>query len=188
NDRRSAVVNLRQWKIALVPSGPVGYDTNSLYELDENLCPTRRLMQLSTTPAFSANECFVAGDGKTICYVQQTDVYRRMMVWSADGTRKLRDLPVSLGRDGDDAERSLSKWEYHPPSGRLVAIAGGYLYCGRQMTWVPAGAGQVLQFQPTEAPPAEIRRRFGILNLTPPLIVGSKVFVGSCAGGIYVFD
>ena len=52
----------------------------------------------------------------------------------------------------------------------------------------------MIYFRPNEQPPdtikdpALIRSRYGFLNLTLPLIVGSKIIVGFGGGAIYVFD
>jgi hypothetical protein len=166
------------WKIALLPSGPLGYDNRSVYQLDEHLCPTKAIIQLSNMGARALeNECFLAGDGRTICFVQQTEAQKRMMVWSLDGKRKIRQYSVYLARDSADDFRPLRSWDYRAPAGRLRAVAGGYLFCGREMTWMPAGEGDLFQF-----------RGNGGLNVTPAAIVGTKIIVGVGGGGIYVFD
>jgi len=193
---RSTVLGLSHWKIALLPSGPMGYDNSSIYELDEHLCPIRRIINLSIQPAGKAtpDDSFLAGDGKTLCFVQLGGARKRMMTWSLDGRHKLREYPVYLQRNGQDDIRPMQDWDYRPPSGRLRAVAGGYLFCGREMIWMPAGEGQLIHFRPNEQTPGviknptEIRSRYGFLNLTPPVIVGSKIIVGFGGGGIYVFD
>jgi len=192
----SPVAGLSHWKIALLPSGPMGYDNTSVYELDEHLCPIRRIINLQFQPSGRAtpNDSFLAGDGKTLCFVQLNDARKRMMIWSLDGKRKIREYPVYLITRGQDDVRPINDWDYRPPTGRLRAVGGGYLFCGRELIWMPAGEGHVIYFRPNEQPPgiikdpASIRSRYGFLNMTPPAIVGTKIIVGFGGGGIYVFD
>ena len=178
----SKVFGMMRWKIALLPSGPLGYDNDAVFELDEHLLPTRRMINLngnSLDMGSAVVESWLAGDGKTLCYVSVTQKNARMMIWSLDGQRKIRECVVTLHPRNSFEAKSMK------PSGkRLWPLGDGYLFCGGELTWMPAGQGEIVQFNPQQWRPPEVTPP----NLTAPVIAGDKVFVGFEGGGIYIFD
>ena len=179
---RSNLEHPSYWKIALLPTGPAGYDNRSVFELDEHLCPVRRIIHLHDGLAGDSPEAYVssslASDGKTLCFVSTYRSIASMQIWSLDGKEKIRECAVTAERD------ITNQGQYFRAAGRrLFAVNGGYVYCGGELSWMPASEGDVLRFLPQGQ-----RGAFAQKNLTPPLIVGNNLFVASEAGGIFSFD
>jgi Tol biopolymer transport system component len=190
----SPVVGVVMWKIALLPSGPMGYDNTSVYELNEHLRPTKRIINLDEVGRWTSIRVnsSLAGDGKTLCFVSAYNNKARMMVWSLDGKQKLREMPVTYNETATTEGR------------RLTAIGDGYLFCGGELTFLPAGDGPFGQYvakSGTDSSSPTAMNRRGVVapsptaaankkvqNFTPPVVMGNKLFVGHAGGNVYVFD
>jgi hypothetical protein len=193
-EHESTVAGIGLWKIALLPQGPLGYDNTSVYALDENLCPTKRLINLDPDVgrySQSRINSFLASNEKTLCFVSAYNNKARMMIWSPHGSKKFREVSVTYNEtvttDGN----------------RLALLGDGYLFCGGEITYLAIAGGAPLRFttQPVIAATAQqsiqARRRAmtvaptstsKVQNFTPPVIAAQKIFVGHASGGIYVFD
>jgi outer membrane protein assembly factor BamB len=188
------VSGIVMWKIAILPSGPMGYDNTSVYELNEHLRPTNRIINLDEVGRWTSVRVnsSLAGDGKTICFVSAYNNKARIMVWSLDGKQKLREMPVTYNETATTEGR------------RLVAVGDGYLFCGGELTFLPSGEGAFGQYLVKGAGDLSAAaqmvgtRRGGfapapaankkVQNFTPPVVIGNKLFVGNAAGNVYVFD
>ncbi|HEV8604455.1 MAG TPA: hypothetical protein VGQ99_03765, partial [Tepidisphaeraceae bacterium] len=191
SEHTTKVVGMGLWKIALLPQGPMGYDNTSVYALDDNLRPTKRLINLDPDVGrwTSARvNSFLASDGKSLCFLSAYNNKARMMIWSPHGSKKLREVPVTYNET------------ITTEGNRLILLGDGYLFCGGELTWLPSGDAAPLRFAigapiPSAAAPA--RRSAAIItptaprkvqNFTPPIVSGDKILVGHAAGNVYVFD
>jgi hypothetical protein len=191
----STVAGIGLWKVALLPQGPLGYDNTSVYALDENLCPTKRLINLDPDVgrySQSRINSFLASNEKTLCFVSAYNNKARMMIWSPHGSKKFREVTVTYNET------------VTTEGNRLALLGDGYLFCGGEITYLPIAGGAPLRFttQPViaaAAPSLRAQRRAlsaavaptntsKVQNFTPPVITAQKIFVGHVAGSIYVFD
>jgi hypothetical protein len=188
---KSEVVGMGLWRIALLPQGPMGYDNTSVYELDEHLCPTRRLINVDPDVGRWSQahiNSFLASNEKTLCFVSAYNNKARMMIWSPHGSKKFREVPVTYN------ETATTE------GNRLLLLGDGYLFCGGEITWLPIGEGAPVRFTPKPAipvaePSLQARRRASVSitstakvqNFTPPMLVNDKIFVGHASGSIYIF-
>jgi hypothetical protein len=173
---KSALGPIQSWRIHLSPWGPpLGYGSGGVYELDEHLCPARRLIPTR----FDLDVLLLAGDARTLGVLTNRGRTAVLQVWTRDGGRLLREQevlsPGPLGRSDD----------------HLVAVNGGYLLAGGDVAWVPAAAdGPAWRFgfgpDPGRALP---RIHFAHASLFGrPLVRDTLVFVGCRDGAVYVFD
>jgi outer membrane protein assembly factor BamB len=173
---KTALGPIRSWQICLSPWGPpLGYGTGGVYELDEHLCPTRRLIPTGA----DTDAALPAGDSQTLGLVAHTSRGGVLQVWTRDGGRMLREQEVNaLGPIGWGA-------------GHLLAVGGGYLLAAGDVAWVPASAdGPAWRFgfgaDPGRALP---KIHFAHVSLFgTPLVRDNLVFVGCRDGAVYVFD
>jgi hypothetical protein len=195
---RSNLEHVSYWRIALLPTGPVGYDNRSVFQLDQHLCPVHRVIHLhdglpgdSPDPYVSAS---LASDGKTLCFVSTYRSIASMQIWSLDGRQKLAEIPVSINPlppyNGD----------IRSEGNRIAVVGGGYFFSGGELTWLSADASPK-RFQLNSLATSSLQRVTVMdlngggraphpqdKNFTPPLVVNDKIFVGHVDRGIYVFD
>ena len=197
---RSKVPGINGWRLYLAPQGPLGYDNDCVYALDENLCPASRILNVEPdTPKVATPvpvTSTLASDGQTICFVtsepEAKGSHARLQIWSADGKSKLREEPL-VSRAGLDG----AGWKQ-----RLFPVAGGYLLAESQLVWVSAlpdarvwrFGGSDMPAKPNTtalaartAPRALGARRGEVPPYTLPAIARGKLFVGY-KEGILVFD
>jgi hypothetical protein len=199
---RSKVPGIHGWRLYLAPQGPLGYDNDCVYALDEHLCPASRLLDVEADkpkPNFAAPvplTSALASDGQTICFVTSEPEAKgrqaRLQIWSADGKSKLREEPL-VARAGFD----VTGWKQ-----RLFPVAGGYLLSESQLVWVSALPDvRVWRFGGSDrpakpgtttlaarmSPKAFGARRGELPSFTLPAVTRGKLFVG-CNEGILVFD
>ncbi len=184
--------------IALLPTGPAGYDNRSVFELDQHLCPIRRVIHLHDGLPGDSPDAYVssslASDGQTLCFVSTYRSIASMQIWSLDGRQKLAEIPVSI------YPMPPENGDVRTEANRIAVVAGGYLFSGGELTWLSADASpkgfQLISFatsslhrvtvidlyrgQPAPFPQSK--------NFTPPLVVNDRIFVGHVDAGIYVFD
>jgi len=167
---------IRQWQIHVSPWGPpLGYGTGGVYELDEHLCPARKLI----AAAVGSEVTLMAGDARTLGLLTYKNSLPVVQVWTRDGTRMLREQAVrptgALGRGID----------------HLVAVGGGYLLAAGDVAWVPASAdGAAWRFGFGDNPGRALPRiHFAHASLFgKPLVRDNLLFVGCRDGAVYVFD
>lgn len=174
-EHKSKLEDIRQWQIHVSPWGAVGYGTGGVYELDDHLCPARRLIEL---PAGREVQ-LLAGDAKTLGVVTHGRKTAVLQVWTRDGSRMLREQEVvPPGPVGRGAEH-------------LLSVAGGYLLAAGDVTWVPAGAdGSAWRFGFGEKPGRALPKiHFAHASLFGrPVVRDNLLFVGCRDGAVYVFD
>ncbi len=194
---RSNLEHPSYWRIALLPTGPAGYDNRSVFELDQHLCPIHRVIHLHDGLPGDSPVAYVssslASDGQTLCFVSTYRSIASMQIWSLDGRQKLAEIPVSIYPMPPD------NGDVRTEANRIAVVAGGYLFSGSELTWLSA-EGRPRRFQLNGiAPPLE---RVTVIdlnrdqrasfqqskNFTPPLVVNDRIFVGHVDAGIYVFD
>jgi len=190
---KSPLKNLNHWRIALLPTGPAGFNNWGVFELDEHLCPIKRVINLRNEPNDNTISSCLASDGKTLCYVSTGSKTTWMQIWTLDAKTKLRETEVSYqpsnsGNNVSGLERS-----------RLIAVGGGYLFSGHDLIWLPADTRRPVQFTLPAAAPwtneamTESMRQFveksqREKNFTPAVLANDKIFVGHADGGLYIFD
>src|SRR5258706_1005817 len=91
---KTPLKNLKFWKIALLPTGPAGFDNWGVFELDEHLCPIKRVINLRNAPNENHITSCLAGDGQTLCFVSTGSNTTWMQIWSLDARSKLREIEV----------------------------------------------------------------------------------------------
>ncbi|WP_202920610.1 tetratricopeptide repeat protein [Urbifossiella limnaea] len=171
------VGGLEAWRLYVSPWGPpLGFGAGGVYELDENLVPVRVRIPAPATPSY-----LLAGDARTLAVV----TYRRdsalVQVWARDGSRLLREQALA---------------PYHPVGGGyqyLLPLAGGYLYAGSSLAWVPAGDGPAWRFGFGESPAAVAaalpKLHYAHASLFGrPVVRDGLLFAGCRDGAVYVFD
>lgn len=177
---RSPLPDIQRWNIYLGPGGPLGYGTGGVYLLDENLCPTKRLIsagveQLSHRP--NAVE-LLACDGKTLAVVVGYPPPAVIQIWSLDGTTKLREETMLFGGSGGYAS-----------SGRLFAYQDGYFFAGGELLWLTSDpARPAWRFQLGKPEEHHWITRIPNTRFGSPCVIDNRLFVSEASGGIFVFD
>jgi outer membrane protein assembly factor BamB len=179
---KSQVPGIKHWRITFTADGPLGHGTRGVYELDDNLCPKRLLIDLGKERSSpSAYEVYhLAADGQTIALVTgawQTPV---VQIWTRDGEKMLREVAVQVPIEGTHAETN-----------RLTPVNGGYLYSGSELIWCAGGKdGPLWRFgvgtQPGRALPPVRYLRTSLYGF--PIIAHDRLFISCRDGGIYIFD
>ncbi|HYH65041.1 MAG TPA: PQQ-binding-like beta-propeller repeat protein [Urbifossiella sp.] len=168
------VQGLRSWKLHVSPWGPpVGHGAGGVYELDENLVPVRALI-----PApLDMNAWRVAGDARTLAVLTHRNAGPHVQVWTRDGSKMLREqLLLSANTVGGG--------DLH-----LIPLAGGYLYAGSSLAWVPAGDGPAWRFGFGDTPAAVPKLYYAHACLFGrPVVRDGLLFAGCRDGAVYVFD
>jgi len=177
---------IESWNIHIGPNGPIGYGTGGVYELDKNLCPVRRTIdvgkdKLNQRPFYAS---WLATDGNTIALVTRNDDHHLLQVWTADGKQVLREerLLAMNPRDNDPT--------------RLMSVAGGYLFCGCELLWVPQKAGVPIRrlaarwrMQPNHlAVATPYLYRPDTMLFSGPVLTERHLLVTGSDGAVYVFD
>ncbi|MFO0796616.1 MAG: PQQ-binding-like beta-propeller repeat protein [Gemmataceae bacterium] len=164
------VNGLRAWGLRVSPWGPpLGIGAGGVYDLDENLVPTR--VRIKTGGDEVAQ---LAGDARTLALVVHGRTAVRLQVWTRDGNRLVREqlIPVQGG--------TLGGGEH------LIPLAGGYLYAGGELAWVPAGDGPAWRFGVAGALPKLHYAHASLFGR--PVVRDGLLFAGCRDGAVYVFD
>jgi hypothetical protein len=146
-----------------------------VYELDEHLCPARRLIDTGA----DRDVYLLAGDSRTLGLLTHKGSKFALQVWTRDGGRMLR------------AQQVLPPGPFGRGSDHLVAVGGGYLLAAGDVAWVPASeGGAVWRFGFGDKPGRALPKiHFAHASLFgKPLVRDNLVFVGCRDGAVYVFD
>jgi len=169
------VQGLRDWRLHVSPWGPpLGHGAGGVYELDENLVPVRALV--AAPP--DTNAWRVAGDARTLAVLTHRRAGPHVEVWTRDGNKRLREQALLPS---------------HPVGGgetHLTPLAGGYLYAGSSLAWVPAGDGPAWRFGFGDTPAAAVPKLYyaHASLFGRPVVRDGLLFAGCRDGAVYVFD
>ncbi|MCK4624369.1 MAG: PQQ-binding-like beta-propeller repeat protein [Phycisphaerae bacterium] len=176
-ERESSLKGIKEWKIYVSPSGPLGYGMGGVYALDGDLCPTRMLIE-PRAAGRKVEQCrviSVRNVGDSLGLVVQTSKGAYLQVYGRTDGRMRKE--VYLGK-------WLSSWCYSP---QFLVLGDGYLFSDRQLTWVSGRAGgSVWRFGPPVSHTEKGRewwRYFG-----DPVLRDGKLLVVALDGWLYAFD
>ena len=119
------------------------------------------------------------GDEDSLCVLAGAYDTMRLQLWSRDGTKLRREVPV----------RSVSSL-YEEPY-RLRRLGDGYLLSAGELIWLPkAAGGRVWRFSvylDSSTGPSLPRfdKRNAVFGI--PRVVGDRLFVAARGGGLYTF-
>ncbi|MCE5280015.1 MAG: PQQ-binding-like beta-propeller repeat protein [Planctomycetaceae bacterium] len=172
-DLSSPLKGITTWHLHMSPSGPLGYGTGGIYELDEHLCPKVALMEQDPA-GFTILSMRSLGDSLGVLTQRSDGLY--LQVYGASDMKLRRE--VYLGRGPS-----------HPPhDDQFVVLGEGYLFSDRQLTWVSGRPdGGVWQFgPPLRYTQRRLRNRWRYFS--SPVVRDGRMLVAAIDGYVYGFD
>ena len=178
-ERAPAVEGIKEWKICVTPSGPLGYGAGGVYALDDDLCPAR--LVIGPPPARRKVDPLrveaLRSVGDSLGLVVWTPRGAYLLVYDRAGFALRSEL--YLGR----------RFSQRLEPEQFVVLGDGYVLSDRRVTWVSGRKdGHVWRFGPPVGRMETARRGGGWRYFGDPVIRDGKLLVSACDGMIYAFD
>ena len=168
---------VEDWAIQVDPAGPLGCG-DGVFELDDDLRPKRRLIQLTVdgkTPE-RAQVVFMSSTSRTIGLVVGSSNGAALQVYSRQGSL-LNEAPL-----GRFVSRSAQ-------GAQLIPVGDGYLFSDRQLVWISSNPDRgVWTFGPALTRTSTDRWGDRWRYYGNPLLSESCLYVTGLDGQLFVFD
>ena len=178
-ERTSPLEGIAEWQLHFTPSGPLGYGTGGVFALDDDLCPTKRLIEFriagKKTDHVHVARMASVGDSLGLVVLARNGGAYLQVYGRSDGTLRSDEFlgRFLAGRIG---------------AGLLTVLGNGYLVSNRQLVWAAGTGGRVWRFGPalgrTESHGGRRRRQ----HFGDPVVRDGKLLVTAADGCVYAFD
>lgn len=169
------------WRIHVSPYGPLGMGAGGVYELDDNLCPAKVLIDLSSRPnaRLQRHVWSLADNATSICVLFSNYGEPEIQVWTRDGKRLIHKIELN---------RPVKETGSRGP---VMTMGNGFLYCASELIWLPTSAKKKSwRFGVGNEPGRSIPKIYyqGSNWYGEPIVHNNFLFVPCRDGGLYVFD